>query len=295
MTMKNNSRPSIAVFAYSEVGSTCLEYLIKDGANVVIVYTHEDNPNEEIWFRSVKEIARKNSIEVRTPSKIDKQETDHLRQIAPELILSFYYRAMIPKEILDIPRLGAFNIHGALLPKYRGRACVNWAVINGETETGATLHVMTEFADRGDIIAQKPVQINFEDTAYDVFLKVTEASREILISSLPSIENGTAQRYPQNESEATKFGRRRPEDGKIDWNRSADEIYNMVRALTHPFPGAFTYWKGKKFFIWKALPEEGIYEPGMIKSESPMLVGTGRGLLRVLKIQPEGELERDVI
>jgi len=205
MKAQNKSRPRIAVFAYSEVGSACLDDLIRDGANVVVVYTHEDDPGEEIWFRSVKETALNNSIEVRTPSKIDSKETDHLRQIGTDLIFSFYYRAMIPKEVLDIPVLGAYNIHGALLPKYRGRSCVNWAVINGEKETGATLHVMTEFADRGDIIAQKSVPINFEDTAHDVFLKVTEASREILLSYLPSLERGTAKRYPQEESKATKI------------------------------------------------------------------------------------------
>ena len=293
MNRRNDSRPRIAVFAYSEVGSACLEDLIRDGANVAVVYTHEDDPKEEIWFRSVKQTALDSSIEVRAPSKIDADEINRLREIAPDLIFSFYYRAMIPKEVLDIPKLGAYNIHGALLPKYRGRACLNWAVINGEKETGATLHVMTESADRGDIIAQKAVPIEFEDTAHDVFLKVTEAAREILMSSLPSLENGTAKRYPQDESKATKFGRRRPEDGEIDWNKSAEEIYNLVRALTHPFPGAFTYWDCKKYFIWKALPAEGTFEPGKIRSESPMLVGTGRGLLRILRIQPEGEPERD--
>ena len=293
MNRRNDSRPRIAVFAYSEVGSACLEDLIRDGANVAVVYTHEDDPKEEIWFRSVKQTALDSSIEVRAPSKIDADEINRLREIAPDLIFSFYYRAMIPKDVLDIPKLGAYNIHGALLPKYRGRACINWAVINGEKETGATLHVMTESADRGDIIAQKAVPIEFEDTAHDVFLKVTEAAREILMSSLPSLENGTAKRYPQDESKATKFGRRRPEDGEIDWNKSAEEIYNLVRALTHPFPGAFTYWDCKKYFIWKALPAEGTFEPGKIRSESPMLVGTGRGLLRILRIQPEGEPERD--
>ena len=293
MNRRNDSRPRIAVFAYSEVGSACLEDLIRDGANVAVVYTHEDDPKEEIWFRSVKQTALDSSIEVRAPSKIDADEINRLREIAPDLIFSFYYRAMIPKEVLDIPKLGAYNIHGALLPKYRGRACINWAVINGEKETGATLHVMTESADRGDIIAQKAVPIEFEDTAHDVFLKVTEAAREILMSSLPSLENGTAKRYPQDESKTTKFGRRRPEDGEIDWNKSAEEIYNLVRALTHPFPGAFTYWDCKKYFIWKALPAEGTFEPGKIRSESPMLVGTGRGLLRILRIQPEGEPERD--
>ena len=293
MITKKNNRPSIALFAYSEVGSACLEYLIRDGANVAVVYTHEDDPQEEIWFRSAKEKAQKNSIEVRTPTKIEQDEIDFLRQLRPELIFSFYYRAMIPKEVLEIPKLGAYNMHGSLLPKYRGRACVNWAVINGEKETGATLHVMTEFADRGDIVAQKSVPIALEDTAYDVFLKITDASKSILASCLPSLERGTAERFPQDESKATKFGRRRPEDGEIDWSSSAVEIYNLVRALTHPFPGAFTIWDGKKVFIWKAIPDEGKSEPGKIISESPMLVGTGHGLLKILKLQTEGEPERD--
>ncbi len=203
MKPENNSRPRIAVFAYSEVGSACLDDLIKEGANVVVVYTHEDDPGEEIWFRSVKETALNNSIEVRTPSKIDSMETDHLRQIGPELIFSFYYRAMIPKEVLDIPRLGAYNIHGALLPKYRGRACVNWAVINGEKETGATLHVMTEFADRGDIIAQKVCPDKFEDTAHDVFSQGYRSITGNIALLTSSLEKGTAKRYPQDESTAT--------------------------------------------------------------------------------------------
>ncbi len=291
--MKKNNRPPIVVFAYSEVGCVCLETLIADGAYIVAVYTHEDDPDENIWFRSVKEIAQKNCIEALTPPRIGAEEIDHLKKLAPDLILSFYYRAMIPKEVLAIPKLGAYNIHGALLPKYRGRACVNWAMIKGERETGATLHVMTEFADRGDIIAQKSVPIGFEDTAHDVFLRVAEASGEILISSLRSLEAGSAIRYPQDESKATKFGRRRPEDGEINWDSSALEIYNFVRALTHPFPGAFTHWDGIKHYIWKASPETGRCVPGEICSRSPLLVGTGDGLLRILRIEPEGEPERD--
>lgn len=289
-----NKRPRIVLFAYSEVGSACLEKLINDGANVVLVFTHEDDPGEEIWFRSVKKLALENGIPVRTPAEIDATEIEEVRKAEPELIFSFYYRAMIPKKVLELPRLGAYNMHGALLPKYRGRACVNWAVLNGETETGATLHVMTEFADRGDIIAQKPVAILFEDTAYDVFLKVADAACDILVSSLHSLEDGTAKRIPQDESKATKFGRRRPADGEIDWNKSAVEIYNLVRAVTHPFPGAFTHWGGKKVFIWKAVPVEGRAAPGEIISKKPLMVGTGSGVLNVLKMQPEGEPERDV-
>ena len=271
----------------------CLEELLKDGANVVLVFTHEDDPQEEIWFRSVKKIAQEHGIPVRTPKKIDEAELAVLRAVRPEIIFSFYYRAMIPKEVLELPRLGAYNIHGALLPKYRGRACVNWAVLNGEKETGATLHVMTEFADRGDIIGQKAVPIEFEDTARDVFMKVASAGRDILMESLPELEAGTAHRTPQDEARATKFGRRRPEDGRIDWNKSAVEIYNLVRAVTHPFPGAFTERDGKKLYIWKSLPEEGCGEAGAVVSARPLVYGTGKGLLRVLRIQPEGETERD--
>lgn len=149
-------RAKVVLFAYSEVGCLCLEELIKKGANVAAVFTHNDDPGEEIWFRSVRAIAEKKGIPVHTPQKLGAQETDYLRSLKPELILSCYYRALIPKAVLDMPRLGAYNIHGALLPKYRGRACVNWAVLNGEKETGATLHVMTERADRGDIVDQEP-------------------------------------------------------------------------------------------------------------------------------------------
>lgn len=288
-----SGRPRVVVFAYSEVGCLCLEELLKAGANVVCVYTHEDDPGEEIWFRSVAELARKNSIETRTPKKLDADEIEYFLSLRPELVLSFYYRALIPKAVLDAPRLGAFNVHGALLPKYRGRACVNWAVLNGERETGATLHVMTERADRGDIIDQLAVPIEFTDTAHDVFMKVAEAARRIAARSLPALESGNAPRRPQDEALATSFGRRRPEDGAIDWRRGAIEIYNLIRAVTHPFPGAFAELDGKRYFIWRAQPLEGSAAPGVIVSREPLVIGTGDGLLKILSLQPEGGEEGD--
>lgn len=289
------TRPRTVIFAYSEVGCLCLEELIKDGANVAAVFTHEDDPNENIWFRSVKEIAEKNGIPVRTPKKLEADEVEYFNSLAPELVLSFYYRALIPKAVLDAPRLGAYNLHGALLPKYRGRACVNWAVINGERETGATLHVMTERADRGDIVDRQAVPIEFTDTAYDVFMKVAEAARQIVARRLPELEAGSAPRRPQDESAATCFGRRRPEDGKIDWSKSAEEIYNLIRAVTHPFPGAFTELAGKKYYIWKARPIEGGAKPHTIVSENPPVIGTGDGLLEILRLQPEGGEEGETL
>ena len=288
-------RPRILIFAYSEVGCVCLEELIKQRAEIACVFTHEDDPEEEIWFRSVKEIAQKNGIPVRASSKLGEEDIEFCRAAAPELIFSFYYRALVPKEILLLPRLGAYNMHGALLPRYRGRACVNWAVLNGETRTGATLHVMTEKPDGGDIVDSEAVDIKFTDTAYDVFLKVAEAARVITERSLPALEAGTAPRVPQNEAEATYFGRRRPEDGRIDWNKSARDIYNLIRAVTHPFPGAFADIGGKKYYIWKARPIGGTAAPGEVVSRSPLVIGTGSGLLEVLRIQPEGGKEGDGI
>lgn len=288
-------RPRIVLFAYSEVGCLCLEELLRLGANVAGVFTHDDDPDEEIWFRSVRDIALKNGVPVWAPKKLDEAEIELYRSLGAELVFSFYYRAMIPKKILEAPRLGAYNMHGALLPKYRGRACVNWAVLNGETKTGATLHVMTEKADRGDIVDREAVEIKFTDSAHDVFMKVAEAARKIIARKLPELEADTAPRVPQNEAEATYFGRRRPEDGRIDWNRSAVEIYNLVRAVTHPFPGAFAYIGGRKYYIWRARPIEGEAKPGEIVSYRPLVVGTGAGLLKILSIQPEGGEEGECL
>lgn len=289
---EKKERPGIAVFAYSEVGYVCLEELLRRGANVRIVFTHTDDPAENIWFRSVRELAEANGIPARTDGRIGAEATRALREAGTDLLLSFYYRAIVPKEALDVPRLGAYNMHGALLPKYRGRACVNWAVLNGETETGATLHVMTEHADRGDIVAQEAVPIDYGDTALDVFRKVAEAARDIIARTLPLLESGSAPRTPQDETQATTFGRRRPEDGLIDWSKTAARIYDQVRALTHPFPGAFAEVEGKKTFIWRARPLPGAAEPGAIVSRTPLVVGTGEGLLEVERLQREGEEER---
>jgi methionyl-tRNA formyltransferase len=280
------------VFAYSSIGCECLEELLDSGLKAAAVFTHEDDPGEERWFRSVRELAQEKSILVYTPQKLGGAETFLIHEIGPDLIFSFSYRRMIPVPILESASLGAFNIHGALLPRYRGRACVNWAVLNGETETGVTLHHMTARVDEGRIIDQEAVPIGLDDTAHDVFKKMIPAAREVLHRSLPSILAGTAYGREQDESRATYFGRRRPEDGLIDWSKPAREIYNLVRAVTHPFPGAFTFHGGRKLFVWSACPlpgEEG--EPGLVISSSPLEVGTGSGALRIYDAQWDGEAE----
>ncbi|MDI9369517.1 MAG: formyltransferase [Synergistaceae bacterium] len=284
---------SAAVFAYSEVGHVCLAEMLRQGAEVRVLFTHEDDPAENRWFPSVAEPAREAGIPVRTPEALGDAEYDLLRELAPDAIFSFYYRSMIDERFLSLPPKGAFNMHGSLLPRYRGRACVNWAILNGETETGATLHHMVRRADAGDIVDQEAVPILMDDTALDVTHKVAEAARTILGRTLPLIADGTAPRTPQDESKATLFGRRRPEDGLIDWNDGAVRVHNLVRAVTSPFPGAFTFHRGKKLFVWRTSVEAPLKplddaQPGAVLSIDPLRVATGLGALLIHDYELDG-------
>jgi methionyl-tRNA formyltransferase len=281
----------VVVCAYHNVGYHCLKELLRQGADVAMVFTHEDSQTEEIWFASVRDLAEKHDIPWRT-TDINKPENMALiRKIAPAFIFSFYYRNMLRQEVLDIPRKGALNLHGSLLPKYRGRVPVNWAIINGESETGATLHYMVEKPDAGDIVDQEKVPILFTDTAIDLFNKVTEAAVMVIGRSWPLLAAGTAPRIPMNLAAGSYFGGRKPADGRIDWTKGAVQIYNLVRGVTHPYPGAFTYLDGRKVTIWRAWPVEGKGEPGRVVSLNTLLVGTGEGLLEIRSLQIEGEEE----
>jgi methionyl-tRNA formyltransferase len=189
--------------------------------------------------------------------------------------------------------LGALNLHGSYLPKYRGRVPVNWVVINGESETGATLHYMVEKPDAGDIVDQEKVEIAFTDTALDVFNKVTQAAVTVIARAWPLLREGKAARNPLDLKAGNYCRGRKPEDGRIDWSRPAIEIYNLIRGVTHPYPGAFTSLGDKKVIIWQAKPLEGQGEPGQIMSENPLLVCTGDGLLELLSLQVEGDTEKN--
>jgi len=288
-----NKKQSIVVCAYHNVGYRCLEELIRQDADIALVFTHDDSPSEEIWFASVKELAERQGIPVMTSDINLRENVSLLRELAPDLLLSFYYRNMIREEVLEIPELGSLNLHGSYLPKYRGRVPVNWAVINGESETGATLHYMVEKPDAGDIVDQEKVAISFTDTALDVFNKVTQAAVTVLSRSFAPLIEGRAPRIPMDLSRGSYFGGRRPADGRIDWQRSALEIYNLVRGVTHPYPGAFSHLDGKKIVIWSALPVDGAGEPGKIVNLSPFLVGTGSGLLEIRCLQEEENKEQE--
>ncbi len=234
------------VCAYHNVGVRCLEVLLARGVEVPLVLTHDDRPGETIWFDSVARTADSHGIPVITPQ--DPNAPDIVARIAackPDFVFSFYYRLMLGPALLALPPRGALNMHGSLLPKYRGRVPINWAIIHGETETGATLHYMTGKPDAGDIVAQRAVPILPDDTAKDVFNKVTQAAGSLLEQTMPALAAGIAPRVPQDLSRGSYFGGRGPEDGIIDWSMDATSIHNLVRAVAPPYPGAGTTLGGR--------------------------------------------------
>jgi methionyl-tRNA formyltransferase len=238
------------VFAYSNVGDRCLRVLHAGGVEVALVVTHRDHPGEKIWFQRVADTA----AELQLPAIYgddpkDPVLTDEVRRARPDFIFSFYYRAMIPLAVLALAPKGAFNLHGSLLPKYRGRAPTNWAVLHGETATGATLHEMLAKPDAGAIVDQSAVPILPDDTAEQVFEKVTVAAEQVMWRSLPSILRGAHARLPNDLAQGSYFSGRKPEDGRIDWSWPAARVYNLIRAVAPPYPGAFTEVGGERLIV----------------------------------------------
>ena len=276
------------LFAYHDIGCEAIKTLMDLDQDVAAVFTHRDDPDENVWFGSVEETAKSFGIPVFTPDSPNTEKwIRKIKYIAPDLLLSFYYRHLITDDILKIPAMGALNLHGSLLPKYRGRAPVNWALVNGEKETGLTLHHMVARADAGDIVAQKKIPIGREDTALTLFRKLVPLTRKILTETVPLLEKGEAPRIPQNEALATVFKGRKPEDGRIDWTRDAEEIYNLVRAVTRPYPGAFSFLDGKKVLVWKAQTAEKQGKPGTILNLNPLTVACGKEALVLEEIEPQ--------
>ncbi len=283
------------VFGYHEIGYVCLEELLSSRISVSALFTHGDDPDETIWFRTPRVLAEQHGIPVHQPEGLrDPAWVEAIRAFAPDYLFSFYYRHMLPKEVLDIPRIAPLNLHGSLLPRFRGRCPVNWVLIEGEKQTGVTLHVMETKPDVGDIVAQEAVDIAQDDTARTLALKLAAVARTLMKNVMPALEAGTFERRPQ-EGASSYYGGRKPEDGLIDWTMSASRIYDLIRAVTHPYPGAYTFFGGRKLFIWNAVPLEETAEgpPGAVVSVSPLLVKAGRGLLHVTSLQQEGEDEMD--
>lgn len=241
------------VFAYHNVGDRCLRVLHARGVEVALVITHRDRADENIWFRRVADTA----AELGIPFTYGEDPTDPaiaqaVRDARPDVIFSFYYRSMIPASVLALAPGGAFNMHGSLLPRYRGRVPVNWAVLHGETETGATLHAMEARPDAGYIVDQTAVPILPDDTAGEVFEKVTVAAEQTLWRALPAMMAGQTPQRPNRLAEGSYYSGRKPEDGRIDWSRPAAEVYNLIRAVAPPYPGAFTELAGQRFIVAQA-------------------------------------------
>lgn len=288
------TKPRILFFGYSEVGYECLSLLLKRGDNVVALVTHEDNPNEKIWFKTPALAAREKNIPVLTPASVNTPEwREKIAALQPDLILSVYYRNMIGTKILDMARLGAFNMHGSLLPKFRGRAPINWAVLHGEKRIGMTLHRMVKAPDAGAIVDQEGVELSPRDSAEVAFRKVLPCARHILSRQIDALLVGKAKETPQNEADATYFGGRKPEDGRIDWTQSSRQIFNLIRAVTDPYPGAFVEIGTSRLMVWWAEPmsvatvgRKG--KPGEVLSVDPLVVASGDGSLELTRIEWRG-------
>lgn len=277
------------VFAYHSIGCAGIEALLKHGYEIQAVFTHRDDPGENIWFPSVAELAAARGIPVYAPDSAGHPLwIERIRKLEPEIIFSFYYRRLLSKKILEIPPKGALNLHGSLLPAYRGRCPINWVLVRGEKETGVTLHYMTPRPDDGDIVARKAFPIGEEETARDLFVKAESAARELLDETLPLLKAGTAPRTPQDSARASYFGGRSPADGRIDWTRPAGEIHNLVRAVARPFPGAFSFAGDRKLLVWKAraVPAGEKKSPGTVLSTDPLAVACGRDALELIEVQP---------
>jgi methionyl-tRNA formyltransferase len=246
------------VFAYSEVGVCCVRELLAQEVQIPLLFTHADDPGENRWFGSVRELAEAHRLRVETPDDPNTLEwIAEGRRARPDFVFSFYYRHMLNSAWLDLPKRGALNMHGSLLPKYRGRAPVHWAIIEGESVTGASLHYMLEKPDAGALVDQQPVPILENDTALEVSMKVADAAQQVLARSLPKLIAGSAAARALDLAQGSYFGRRRPEDGRIDWRAGARRIHDLVRAVAPPFPGAFTEANGVRLEVLETRLEAG--------------------------------------
>jgi methionyl-tRNA formyltransferase len=284
---------SAVVFAYHNVGVRCLEVLLAHGVRVPLVVTHDDDPRETLWFGRVADVAADHGVPTIMPrDPNDAGVVARIAALAPDFVFSFYYRQMLKPPLLAIPARGALNMHGSLLPKYRGRAPVNWAVLHGERETGASLHYMVARPDAGDLVAQTAVPILPDDTAREVFDKVTVAAEMTLDRALPGLLAGTAPRIALDLAAGSYFGGRKPEDGRIDWRQDAQRIHDLVRAVAPPYPGATTTLAGRPARVLRTqvIEAHGAPQSPALAVEGDALVATcgGGGRLRVRELEVDG-------
>ncbi|MBN1637119.1 MAG: formyltransferase [Deltaproteobacteria bacterium] len=280
------------VFAYHNMGVLGLAKLLQHGFDIPLVFTHVNDPKENVWFASVIDFCEKHSIPWAAPDTPNNPEViAKIRAHHPDILFSFYYRYMIASGILEIPPLGAYNLHGSLLPAYRGRCPVNWVIINGEQHTGVTLHEMVEKPDAGAIVAQEEVDIRRDDTPVLLYAKLEKAAGEMLDNVLPEIKQGNMRKTPQDLSKGSYFGGRRPEDGRIDWNLPALAIYNLIRGVTKPYPGAFCFLADMKVIFWWAheAQDRQLNAGRIVCSDEKAIIGAGAGYIEPIEIEVGGK------
>lgn len=283
------------VCAYSPVGREALAGLLEAGIEVLALYTYAQSPDES-WFEAPAILAASRSIPVRREPSFNADSVhDAIRDAKPDLLLSFYFREMIQARFLELPRLGAYNLHGSLLPSYRGRAPINWALVKGEQETGITLHAMTPKPDDGDIVAQARLPIEWDETALSLTLKAARAGRELVRECMPRIAEGNAPRIVQKQiGPSTYFGGRRPQDSRLDFGMTVREAFNQIRAVADPWPNAFLETALGTLKVPWALPCATLCPPGHFrKTPEGVLLGFSDGSLRIIALrQRESRSER---
>ena len=272
------------VFAYHDIGCVGIEALLAAGYEIAAVFTHADAPGETTFFASVAQLCARRGIPVHAPEDANHPLwVERIRQLNPDYLFSFYYRNLLGEALLACASRGAYNLHGSLLPRYRGRAPANWVLVNGETETGVTLHRMVKRADAGAIIAQRRVPIERADTALSLHAKLRESAAALLRDTLPALARGPLPETAQDESQASYYGRRSAADGLLDWQLSAERLFNLVRAVTQPYPGAFCPVGEHKLIVWSAevVPGNDGQAPGRVISCDPLRIACGEDSLEI--------------
>lgn len=276
------------------VGVIVLNELLKT-TDVAAVFAYSDHHEDGTLYLSVKETAKKSGVPVFQFGKRQYQYGEVkkvISEIIPDLIVVADYKYLLKREIIEIPKIGCINFHPSLLPKYRGGAPVNWAIIKGENKCGLSVHYIDEGLDTGDIIIQEEIDILFEDTVKDIHDKLFPLYADCTNRVIELFKRGNPPRYKQDHFKATIFPRRVPEDGLIDWSRTTKDIYNFIRAITYPYPGAFSFIRGKKYLIWSSMfadEHKMIYKesvPGEIcyVGRTGIGVRTGDGIIQITKI-----------
>lgn len=284
------TKPTAIVCAYSSVGTAALEGLLEAGIEVLALYSYRPAPDEG-WFAPPAAVAQAHGIPVHlAPSFNDDAVYEAIRAQRPDFLFSFYFREMIQARFLALPRLGAYNLHGSLLPNYRGRAPINWVLVKGETSTGITLHAMTPKPDDGAILAQAPIPIDWDETALSLTEKAAAAGRDLVRKAIPGLVDGSLSGIDQKTlGPSTYFGGRKPADSRLDPTMSVAEAFNQIRAVADPWPNAFLETAEGPLKVAWALPAAEPCPPGRFRlTEGGLLLGFADGALRVHTLKARG-------